>query len=71
MNIDKILEIAKREFQQKLTEFCQSRSVGITKLTPENAEEFASGLRAGLSARPVRLPIRPSSKATTRAPRPF
>ena len=48
MNIDKILEIAKHEFQQKLTEFCQNRD--FTKLTAENAEEFARGLRAGLSA---------------------
>ena len=48
MNIDKILEIAKHEFQQKLSEFCQNRD--FTKLTPENAEEFARGLREGLSA---------------------
>lgn len=48
MNINKILEIAKREFQQKLNEFCQNHD--FTKLTPENAEEFAKGLREGLSA---------------------
>lgn len=48
MNINKILEIAKREFQQKLNEFCQNHD--FTKLTPENAEEFAKGLRDGLSA---------------------
>ena len=48
MNIDKILKIAKREFQQKLTEFCQNRD--FSKLTPENAEQFARGLREGLSA---------------------
>lgn len=48
MNIHKILEIATHEFQQKLIEFCQNRD--FSKLTPENAEEFAKGLRAGLSA---------------------
>jgi hypothetical protein len=48
MNINKILEIAKHEFQQKLTEFCQNRD--FSKLTPENAEEFARGLRQGLTA---------------------
>lgn len=48
MNIHKIFEIANREFQQKLNEFCQNHD--FTKLTPENAEEFAKGLRAGLSA---------------------
>jgi hypothetical protein len=48
MNIKKILEIAKSEFQQKLTEFCQHGD--FSKLTPENAEEFARGLREGLTA---------------------
>ncbi len=48
MNINKILEIAKREFQQNLTEFCQNRD--FSKLTPKNAEEFARGLREGLTA---------------------
>ncbi len=48
MNINKILDIAKHEFQQKLIEFCQNHD--FTKLTPENAEEFAKGLRDGLSA---------------------
>lgn len=48
MNIDKILEIAKREFQQKLVDFCQNRD--FSKLTPANAEEFAKGLQEGLRA---------------------
>ncbi len=48
MNIDIILEIAKHEFQQKLTEFCQEIDFSI--LTPENAEEFAKGLHKGLRA---------------------
>ena len=48
MNINKILDIAKHELQQKLIEFCQNHD--FTKLTPENAEEFAKGLRDGLSA---------------------
>lgn len=48
MNINQILDIAKHEFQQKLIAFCQNHD--FTKLTPENAEEFAKGLRDGLSA---------------------
>jgi len=48
MNISTILEIANREFQQKLTEFCQDKD--FSKLTAENAEQFAKGLRQGLSA---------------------
>ncbi len=48
MNINIILEIAKREFQQKLTEFCQDRD--FSTLTPENAEEFSRGLHEGLRA---------------------
>lgn len=48
MNIDKIIEIAKHEFQQKLSEFCQNRD--FSKLTSDSAEEFATGLQEGLSA---------------------
>ncbi len=48
MNIDKIMEIAKQEFQQKLIEFCQNSD--FSNLTPETAEEFAKGLQEGLRA---------------------
>lgn len=48
MNINIIFEIAKREFQQKLTAFCQN--CDFSKLTPENAEEFARSLREALTA---------------------